>query len=912
LRGRGHEREALERLLAGARAGLSSALVLRGEPGVGKTALLDYVFDHASGFQIARAGGVESEMELPFAGLQQLCAPMRDRLEHLPDPQRAALRLAFGLSEGAAPDRSVVGMAVLSLLSDAAERQPLVCLIDDVQWLDQASIQSLAFAARRLMAEPVALVFAVREPSEERALVGLPELAVDGLGDRDAQLLLASAVPGRLDRQVRDRIVAETRGNPLALLELPRGLTPAELAGGFPGPDGRPLASRIEQSFVRRLRSLPHETQQLLLIAAAEPVGDPVLLWRAAALVGISASAAAPAEDAGLLRLGACVAFRHPLVRSATYNVASLEERRRVHRTLAHATDPEVDPDRRAWHRAQAASGPDEDVAGELERSADRARRRGGHAAAAAFLERAVALTSDPTRRGRRALAAGQAKMASGAPDEALELLSIAEGSSLDEFDCARIDLVRAQIAFAVNRGSDAPLLLLAAAKRFEPLDVGLTRETCLEALWAAMFVGRLAIGTGLLDVARAARAAPPSPQPPRAADLLLDGVVLLITEGYAAGTPILGRALSMFRSERISKEEEIRWLHFACRTAVDLWDDEAWYMLAVRHVEVARDAGALSELPIALNTRIGVHLNAGEFAAAASLIDEAGAVTEATGSRLAPYGSLGLAAWEGREPEAFELIQTTVKQVVSRGEGVGLTATQWASAQLYNSFGRYEDALAAAQQAGEHPEELLFATWGLVELIEAATRSGKPAQAANALERVAETTRASGTDWALGIEARSRALVSDGDAAEPLYREAIDRLARTRVRVALARAHLVYGEWLRRERRRTDARNELRIAYEMFYTMGAEGFAERAERELLATGETARKRVVGTSSQLTAQEVQVARLARNGLSNSEIAARLFISSRTVQYHLRNVFTKLGITSRIQLGEVPSNDAGTA
>ena len=445
------------------------------------------------------------------------------------------------------------------------------------------------------------------------------------------------------------------------------------------------------------------------------------------------------------------------------------------------------------------------------------------------------------------------------------------------------MDLLRAQIAFAVNRGSDVPPLLLMAAKRLEPLDIGLARETYLDALWAALFVGRLASGAGLLEVAQAARAAPPSSQPPRAADLLLDGLALMITEGHTAGTPILRRALNAFRSEDISREEEIRWLHFACRAAVDLWDDEAWSVLASRHVQLARDAGALNELPIALNTRIGVHLNAGELAAAASLIEEVEGVNQATGSHVAPYGAFGLAAWQGREDEAFELFEGSIREVVSRGEGVGLTVIEWASAQVYNSLGRYEDALAACQQSGEHLEELLFATWGLVELIEAATRTGKSALAVDALERLSETTRPSGTDWGLGIEARSRALLSEGEVAERLYREAIERLARTRVRVALARAHLLYGEWLRRERRRTDAREQLRTAREMFMTMGADGFAERARRELLATGETARKRTVETRTQLTPQETQVAQLARDGLSNPEIGARLFISPSTVQ-----------------------------
>jgi DNA-binding CsgD family transcriptional regulator len=872
---------------------------------VGKSALLEYVVGRADGCHVARATGVQSEMELAFAGLQQLCAPMLDRLERLPAPQRDALGTAFGLTGGAPPDRFLVGLAVLSLLAEAADERPVVCVVDDAQWLDRASAQALEFVARRLLADSVALVFGVRQSDEEPPLTGFPELVVEGLRDDDARALLRSVISWPLDEQVRDRLIAETRGNPLALVELPRGLTPAELAGGFGLPGAQALSGRIEASFQRRLAPLPANTRQLLLLAAAEPVGDPALMWQAAQRLGIGVDAADAAESEGLLQLGVRVTFRHPLVRSAIYRSASPEERRRVHGALAEATDPELDPDRRAWHRAQATAGPDEGVATELERSAGRAQARGGLAASAAFLERSVALTPEPGRRAERGLAAAQAKAQSGAFDAALGLLATAEAGPLHELQRAQADLLRAQIAFAVSRGSDAPPLLLKAAKRLEPLDSRLTRETYLEALQAAMFVGRLASGADLLDVARAARDAPPAPRPPRPADLLLDGLALLITDGYRAGAPMLRRALHAFRSEHVSSEEGLRWLWLACLAAVDLWDHETWYVLSTRHVQLARDAGALTVLPMALISRMAVHLWAGELAAAAALVDEVETVTDATGSHLAPYGALGLAAWRGREAEASALIETSLTEVVARGEGQGLALIDWTSAVLYNGVGRYDDALDAAHQVAEHPEELPFA-WGLVELIEAATRSGKAV--GDALQRLSETTRASGTDWALGIEARSRALLSDGGTAERLYREAIDRLGRTRVRVDLARAHLLYGEWLRRERRRLDARQQLRTAHGLFSAMGMEAFAERAARELLATGETARKRAVDTGSHLTAQEAQVARLARDGLSNPEIGARLFISTRTVQYHLRKVFTKLGINSRMQLARALPRD----
>jgi DNA-binding CsgD family transcriptional regulator len=903
LLGRFHECEVLDRLLAAVRVGESRALVVRGEPGVGKSALLDYVAERASGSRVARAAGVQSEMELAYSGLNQLCAPMLDRVDRLPEPQRDALRTAFGLAAGAAPDRFLVGLAVLSLLSDVAGEEPLFCLVDDAQWLDQASAQALAFVARRLGAESVALIFAVRGPSAEQNFAGLRELALDGLSDDDARALLASVINWPLDERVRDRIIAETHGNPLALVELPRGLTPAQLAGGFGMPSIVALPSRIEASFARRLAPLPAATRRLLLLAAAELLGDSSVLARAADGLGIKPEAADAAESEGLVEFSVQVRFRHPLVRSAIYRSASPEQRREAHQALAEAIDPQLDPDHRAWHFAQAASGPDEQVASELERCAERAKARGGLAAAAAFLERSAALTLDEGRRARRALAAARVMAQSGAFDAAQRLLATAESGPLDGLQHAGAELLHGQIAFSSNRGSEAPPLLLKAAKSFEPLDAGLARETYLEAVWAAMFVGRLASGPGLLETAQAACAAPPSPQPPRAADLLLNGWTTVLTQGYPRGTPALRLALSVFGSQSLSTEEELRWLQLACRAAVDLWDDEAWEALSIRHVTLARDAGMLSELPVALNTRVGAHLNAGELAAAASVVDEVEMINEATGSQIVPYGAVGLAAWQGREAPAAELFKVSTKEVLRRGEGVGLTAIAWARAQLYNSLGRYAEALVAAEQASEHPDERLFffSTWGLVELIEAAARSAKGQRAADALERLTKSTRACGTDWALGLQARSQALLSDGEVADRLYREAIDRLGRTRVRSALARAHLLYGEWLRRETRRADARQQLRIASQMFTAMGAEGFAERARRELLATGETARKRSVETTNRLTAQETQIAELAREALSNAEIGARLFISPRTVEYHLGHVFTKLGINSRIQL-----------
>src|SRR3954453_6920004 len=848
LLGRADERALLDRLLENVRAGQSAVLVVRGEAGVGKTALLHYCARQASGFRVARIAGVESEMELPFAGLHQLCAPMLGRPAAVPEPQRAALRVALGLASGPAPDRFLVALAALSLLADVATERPLLCFVDDGQWLDAASAQVLGFVARRLLAESVAIVFAVRDPTDERELVGLPELALEGLDHHHARALLATVIPGRLDERVRDRLIAETRGNPLAILELPRGLAATQLPGAFGLTGANALSGRIEESFLRRLEALPDEKRLLLLVAAAEPVDDPLLVWRAAERLGIGLSAATADETEGLLVIGERVAFLHPLVRWAVYRSASVRERRAVHLTLAQVTDAQVDEDRRAWHLAAAAPAPNEEVAFELERSAGRARARGGLAAAAAFLRRSVALTRDPPLRVNRALAAAQASLHAGACDADLVELATAEAVMSDEVQCARVDLLRGQVASA-TAGTEAPAQLLKAARRLEPLDPGLARETYLDAWGAALFAGRLASGGDLLDVSRAARAAPRPTYAPHPSDLLLDGLAELVTEGRSAAAPALRRAVSAFRGERISVEKGLQWGVLASSAAVELWDFESWDAVITRQMELARDAGALAPLSIALNGEGIVVTWRGDFAAAARVIVEADAVTEATGTRIAPYGGLLLAALQGREDEAGALIDATIKDATAGGEGLAVQYSQWTTAIMYNGLGRYEDALAAAQQASEVTPELFIAVWALPELIEAAIRSGNADLAPAALERLVESADASAPDWGLGIAARSRALLSEREAAEDSYVEAIDRLSRTRLRGELARAHLLYGEWLRRagrrKGRRTDARPQLRTAHEMLDTIGMEAFAERARRELVATGAKARKRTV-------------------------------------------------------------------
>ncbi|MGY1679291.1 ATP-binding protein [Geodermatophilus sp. SYSU D01176] len=901
LLGRRMECETLSTLVAAAKAGRSQVLVLRGEPGIGKTALLDFLLERAAGCSVGRAAGVESEMELAFAGLHQVCSPHLDRLTKLPEPQQEALGTAFGLRPGGPPDRFLVGLAALTLLSAVAEEQPLVCAVDDAQWLDRASAQALEFVARRLVHHRVAMVFAVRESDEEPTLTGFPQLVVRGLPTRDAAALLESTVNGALDPRVRDRILAESHGNPLALLELPRGPSAAELAfGGDAGSGATPLAQRLEQGFLRQVALLPHPSRRLLQAAAAEPVGDVALLWRAAGRLGIGPEAAAAAEASGLVELRDRVRFRHPLVRSAVYRSATPADRRDVHRALADATDPDVDPDRRAWHRSRAAVGPDEDVAAELERSAERASGHGGLAAAAAFLECAAALTPDPVRRVGRSLHAAAAKVRAGSFDDASALLATVEAGPLGVAERARADLLRAEISFAGNRGNASLPLLLPAARRLEPLDARLARDTYLDALSAALFAGRLAAGPGARQVAEAVRQAQ-SPDASRTEDALLAGLAVLFTDGYARAAPLLQRAVQALVAEEPALDEALRAGWLAAATAASLWDDAGWDVLTRRYLDTAREAGALAALPLALHTRAVALLLTGDLATAASLVEETRSVLEVTKTSLAPYGEVGLLAVRGDAEQAEPLIRSCLEDVTARGEGAGVTMVQWARAVLCNGLGRYAEALPAARDAAACPPELGPATWALLELVEAGARTGDTGPAAAALEELSGMTRVSGTDWALGTEAAARALLSGGSTAEDLHREAVDRLARTSVRVDAARARLRYGEWLRREGRRVDARAQLRTAHGALTAMGVGAFAERARHELLATGETVRKRTADTVRELTPQEAHIALLAGQGLTNPEIGAALYLSPRTVEWHLRKVFDKLGVRTRREL-----------
>ncbi len=904
LLGRRSERDILDRLLIDARGGHGQVLVLRGEAGIGKTALLEYAAAQAGEYRVARAAGVESERELAYAGLHQLCLPFLDRIDRLPGPQRDSLGTAFGLSDGARPNRFLVGLAVLTLLAEVAEEQPLLCLVDDAQWLDRMSAQILAFVARRLLAERIAVVFALRETSRELELAGLPELVLRGLSDTEAYALLDSVVKGPVDARVRDRIVAETHGNPLALLQLPRAWTVAELAEGFEQPDETPLAGRIEECFLRQLEPLPTDTRRLLLIAAAEPLGDATLLWAAAGRLGLGADPAASAEETGLIDFGRRVSFRHPLVRSAVYRSASPKERQEVHRALAEVTDPDVDPDRRAWHFALATATPDEDVAAALERSASGARARGGLVSSAAFLEQAAALTPDPGRRAQRELAAAWMKRDAGALDPALALLDTVEAGPPDTVRSAEVERLRGQIAFDQRRGGDAARLLLRAAGRLKALDADRARETYLEALSAAMWASGPEGTDGVLEAAEAARSAPPASVPPRAVDLVLDALATRFTDGWVAAAPLLTAALEAIRALDPGTGNVGRLLWLAGNRAggiiaTEVWDFEAGLELAGRQVQLARDTGALVQLQFALNFLATNELLAGNLAAAEALIEEDRLIADVTGNPPVDYTAMLCAAFQGREARAAELIAATAHDAETRGQGRIMAYADYASAVLHNGLGRHDAALEAGRDVVEH-DLVGYQTLIVAELGEAASRTGDDAVLAAALKQTSDRARATPTEWALGIEARLRALAGDGD-VDALYRESIERLGRTSLRVDVARSHLLYGEWLRREGHRVDAREHLRVAHDMLTTMGLEAFGSRARRELQATGETARKRTVETTDELTAQEFQIARLAWDGFSNPEIGTRLFLSPRTVEWHLRKIFSKLGISSRRQL-----------
>jgi DNA-binding CsgD family transcriptional regulator len=904
LLGRRREMTVLDDLLAGVEGGRSASMVLHGEAGIGKSALLAYTRSAAKGWTVVRASGAEAEAELAFSGLHQVCTPLLDGLDRLAEPQRLALQVAFGLTAGSPPDRFLVGLAVLSLLANAAEQRPVACLVDDAQWLDDISAQTLAFVARRLLAERVLLLFAVRGQVDRHPLRGLPQLAVEGLQDDDARALMATVTARTFDPRVRDRILAEAHGNPLAILELPKALTTPELAGGRR--DGDALTGKIEQGYLARIRALTAETQRYLLIAAAEPVGDLALQRRAAERLGVDLDTATrEAEVADLVSARSLVRFRHPLVRSATYRGAAPDERREVHRVLAEVTEAHH-PERRAWHRANSLTAPDESVAAELERAAEHARARGGVGAAGAFLARAVQLTPDPARRGQRAVAAARAKCRAGAFSEATELLDEARLTPLTPHDRAVADIVRGEVTAASHSAGAGLPLLLSAAKQLEPLDPLLARETYRDAMYAAFTSGSLPGGEYVDDVASAILTMPPVHGSSRETTLL-EGTARVYTEGYAVGVPLLQRAIADYRAAEASPID-IPWLPLAARMAHNVWDLEGFAELSVAMVEQARRSGVLSLLPSALLLDLSARAFAGDLTAAQERADEAKTIGDVIGSAFfGRYGALVVAGWRSDEAAVRSAAAAIVDDPDLGSEGKALTGTEWAAAVVANGLGRFEDAYAAALRGSAHPQELGLAIWSSVELVEAAARLDRTADPAvvAAAARLEEMTAASATDWARGTWAYVAALLTPGAAAERSYLDAIDALDRTGARIHRARARLVYGEWLVGSGRAAEAHGLLREAHEQLAGIGVVAYAERARRALVASGADSHALPAatrGTGDSLTAQESQIARLAAAGMTNPEIGAQLYLSAHTVEWHLRKVFAKLGVRSRRDVG----------
>ena len=908
LRNRTREIGAIDSLLERARSNAGGALVLRGEPGVGLTALLDYGADEVRDMWVLRVAGVEAEAHVAYGALHRLLAPdvwWRHHM-HLPLAQRFALEQAFGLEVPGNDERPaelnalLVGLGTLSLLARAAEERPVLCAVDDVEQLDEHSASALALVARRLGADRVAMLFARREPSDARDFFGdLDELVVGGLDVVDARALIDAVYGHRLDSDVRERILAETDGNPRAIVELP-SVFPAPSVSLFGEP--LPLAKRFEQHFVTTLSNLSKNAQETVLLASLLHDGSTTLFWSASALLGLPSDAYREAEDAGLLRIGTRVVLCGSLLRSAVYSSATPEDRRRVHLALAGAAAAAGDSVQSVWHRAAASSAPDEELAAALVVAGIELRRRGDTTTSATLLQRASAVTPDPAMRAVRLLDAASAWLAAGSPGRSSALLAETTPLPLTDLDRALAAKLRAQAAQMLGQGADSAALLLRAARDIAGHDAPLGREALLEALEAAIYHGRFGSG-GPVRQAAVATLELSTDEPVTAPDLLLRGLALLFAEGHESGAPTLRRAV-----EALEAGDDLRWLTLGGLAALELWDDAALAAIVAAGSEPVAVSRA-SPLGVSLGYLAGLdHVVAGRFTKAGHWYGDMQALAEAVRdpaiAGVADAGTLMMWAWRGESGgDGRALIDRCARDAMASEQGRYYALTRYALAVHENGLGRYEEALIASEDAVED-RGLYLAGFALPELIEAAVRSDEREVAADALAELTSRTLASGTSWALGMLARSRALLAEDDAAAALYQEAIERLVACRAAPQLARAHLLYGEWLRRRRRRRDARDHLRRAQGMFVAMSADGFAARAGGELQAAGERSRIREPEATETLTAQESRIASLVAAASSNPQIAAQLFLSPRTVEYHLHKIYRKLGVTSRVELARM--------